>query len=159
MMIQNKDQIKLDAHAALCNRIKELYKRKNADYGDSVGQLYDRLGDISMLTRISDKYNRLMSLLDPNSTKEPNFESVDDTILDMANYCIIWLMERELKRDEEEMKKAATQREVLNIKVPATEPVTKSVAYQIADRNKQLTLSDELIKQIKTTTISKGDLI
>jgi hypothetical protein len=30
---------------------------------------------------------------------EQNYESIEDTIQDMANYCIIWLMERELKNN------------------------------------------------------------
>lgn len=88
---------KIYEHKKICNELNETYKKKNADYGDSVGELYNKLGDITILTRISDKYNRLMNLLDPKKEGEVNYESVDDTILDMANYCIIWLMERRLK--------------------------------------------------------------
>ena len=88
---------KIYEHKKICDELNETYKKKNADYGDSVGELYNKLGDITILTRISDKYNRLMNLLDPNNDREVNYESVDDTILDMANYCIIWLMERRLK--------------------------------------------------------------
>lgn len=87
---------KIEKHEEICNEIHEMYKKKNADYGDSVGQLYSKLGDVSFLTRISDKYYRLMNLL-CKPEEEINYESVDDTIQDMANYCIIWLMERELK--------------------------------------------------------------
>ena len=87
---------KVEMHRNICLEMNEMYKRKNADYGDSVGELYDKLGDISLLTRISDKYNRLMSLLS-SENKEVNYESIDDTILDMANYCVIWAMERELR--------------------------------------------------------------
>lgn len=86
-------------HDRLCCELHELYIKKNADYGDSVGILYEKLGDISMLTRISDKYNRLMNLITTGG--EQNYESIDDTIQDMANYCIIWLMERELKNKGE----------------------------------------------------------
>lgn len=89
---------KIEKHEEICNDIHQMYIKKNADYGDSVGQLYDKLGDISMLTRISDKYNRLMNLI---TTKgEQNYESIEDTIQDMANYCIIWLMEREIKNNK-----------------------------------------------------------
>lgn len=86
---------KVVKHEEICKDIHEMYKKKNADYGDSVGELYKKLGDISFLTRISDKYNRLMNLV--MSENEQNYESIEDTIQDMANYCIIWLMERELK--------------------------------------------------------------
>lgn len=88
---------KIHEHKKICNELNETYEKKNADYGDSIGELYNKLGDITILTRISDKYNRLMNLLDPNNDRAVNYESVDDTILDMANYCIIWLMERRLK--------------------------------------------------------------
>lgn len=91
---------KILIHETICKELNETYKKKNADYGDSVGELYAKLGDITLLTRISDKYNRLMNLLDPKKEGEVNYESVDDTILDMANYCIIWLMERRLKNSK-----------------------------------------------------------
>ena len=94
---------KIEKHEQICNEIHEMYIKKNADYGDSVGELYKKLGDISFLTRISDKYNRLMNLMcdyDGYKKKDINYESVEDTIQDLANYCIIWLMERDLKRIE-----------------------------------------------------------
>ena len=86
---------KRELHNAICNDIHEMYIKKNADYGDSVGELYTKLGDITLLTRIADKYNRLTNLMTKDG--EQNYESIEDTIHDMANYCIIWLMERELK--------------------------------------------------------------
>ena len=94
---------KIEKHEEICKEIHEMYIKKNADYGDSVGELYKKLGDISFLTRISDKYNRLMNLMcdyDGYKKKDINYESVEDTIQDLANYCIIWLMERELKNNK-----------------------------------------------------------
>ena len=88
---------KIQKHEEICNTVHEMYIKKNADYGDSVGELYKKLGDISFLTRISDKYNRLMNLV--TSEGGQNYESIEDTIEDLANYCIIWLMERELKQE------------------------------------------------------------
>ena len=85
---------KIEKHEEICNAIHEMYIKKNADYGDSVGELYSKLGDISFLTRISDKYNRLMNLMIAGGGQ--NYESIEDTIQDLANYCIIWLLEREL---------------------------------------------------------------
>ncbi len=97
---------KIATHDRICAEIHEMYKKKNADYGDSVGELYKKLGDVSFLTRISDKYHRLMNLMtDYDGYMRPivdvNYESIDDTIMDLANYCIIWLMERELKNKGE----------------------------------------------------------
>jgi hypothetical protein len=92
---------KIQKHEEICKALHELYIKKNADYGDSVGELYAKLGDITLLTRITDKYNRLLNIFS-NPDKQVNFETIDDTIQDLANYCIIWMMERELK-DKGEM--------------------------------------------------------
>ena len=94
---------KIEKPEQICNEIHEMHIKKNADYGDSVGELYKKLGDVSFLTRISDKYHRLMNLMcngDGYMKKEINYESIDDTIQDLANYCIIWLMEREMKKED-----------------------------------------------------------
>ena len=89
---------KIQKHEEICKALHELYIKKNADYGDSVGELYAKLGDITLLTRITDKYNRLLNIFS-NPDKQVNFETIDDTIQDLANYCIIWLLERELKEE------------------------------------------------------------
>lgn len=90
---------KIKLHKEICEELNDTYRKKNSDYGDSVGELYSKLGDITILTRISDKYNRLMNLLQPDHVQEVMDESIDDTILDLANYAVIWLMERRLKND------------------------------------------------------------
>lgn len=114
---------KIYEHKKICDELNETYEKKNADYGDSIGELYNKLGDITILTRISDKYNRLMNLLDPNNDRAVNYESVDDTILDMANYCIIWLMERRLKNFNCIMDKINQSNSEIKIE---DEPVTNS---------------------------------
>ena len=114
---------KIYEHKKICDELNETYEKKNADYGDSIGELYNKLGDITILTRISDKYNRLMNLLDPNNDRAVNYESVDDTILDMANYCIIWLMERRLKNFKCIMDKINQSNSEIKIE---SEPVTNS---------------------------------
>ena len=37
----------------------ELYKRKNADYGNSVAKTFDEWGLVSFLVRMEDKLNRV----------------------------------------------------------------------------------------------------
>lgn len=108
---------KIRKHEEICNEIHQMYIKKNADYGDSVGELYSKLGDVSFLTRISDKYHRLMNLL-CRPDEEINYESVDDTIQDMANYCIIWLMERELKEAPDYPEERCNDVNVSDLMVP-----------------------------------------
>lgn len=71
--------------------IAALYEKKDAVYGDSFGDTFEKLGIISAVTRISDKYNRLCNLA--TNTEVDNLgESIEDTLKDMAAYCIMTLM-------------------------------------------------------------------
>ena len=78
--------------------LSALYERKNKDYGDSFGRSVEKYGAISALTRISDKFNRLESLILANEKAEINDESLDDTLKDLAAYCIMTLVAREQKK-------------------------------------------------------------
>lgn len=67
-------------------------KRKNKAYGDSFGTTFQKLGIISAVTRISDKYNRLCNLA-VNPDIDNLGESIEDTLKDMASYCVMTLIE------------------------------------------------------------------
>ena len=83
----------MNRHEAICKELNEIYIKKNSDYGDSFGETYRKLGIISAVTRISDKTNRLQNLC-INDTKVKD-ESIRDTLIDLANYAILTLMEME----------------------------------------------------------------
>lgn len=70
------------------------YREKNDMYGDSFGKSVDKYGMIASLTRISDKFNRFeqMVMNDNNGTSD---ESLRDTLLDMASYCVMTIVELE----------------------------------------------------------------
>lgn len=72
-----------------------LYENKNKDYGDSFGKSIKEHGNIAGIVRMEDKFNRLKSLL--NSNEKPNYESVSDTLTDLANYAIMMRIELEGK--------------------------------------------------------------
>lgn len=61
---------------------------KNKKYGSSFEISLDKYGSIAALTRISDKFNRIENLILTND-KGTADESVIDTLLDMANYCVM----------------------------------------------------------------------
>lgn len=87
---------KADRHQMLCEGLNSTYRKKNADYGDSFGETFADLGIISAITRISDKYNRIKNLAKlPPDQQQVKSESITDTLLDMANYCIMTVMEIE----------------------------------------------------------------
>lgn len=81
-------------HKEICDKLNETYRKKNTDYGDSFGAMFRELGIITAVTRIGDKFNRLKTLAIKESA-EVNDESLKDTLLDMANYCIMTVMEIE----------------------------------------------------------------
>ena len=85
---------KIKRHKELCEQMNAVYTEKNKNYGDSFGISVKKYGMIAALTRISDKFNRLEQLILTRSdgTKD---ESLIDTMLDMANYCLMTVMEIE----------------------------------------------------------------
>lgn len=78
----------------IAEEICNLYEKKNKAYGNSFGETYQKLGIISAVTRISDKYNRLCNLA-TNPDVDNLGESLEDTLKDMAAYSIMTLMEME----------------------------------------------------------------
>ena len=83
-------------HQEICDEIHQMYLQKNEAYGDSFHDLYADLGIISAVSQITHKYNRLKTLAkDKNQDIATNDESIVDTLLDMANYCIMTALEIE----------------------------------------------------------------
>lgn len=83
---------KVEQFRNIAEGIADLYERKNSDYGDSFGKTFQSLGIISAITRISDKYNRIVSLATGKEQKVKD-EAIEDTLRDMASYCIMTLIE------------------------------------------------------------------
>lgn len=76
----------------IANSLGELYEQKNKCYNNSFGDTYKKLGIISAVTRISDKFNRLCNLA-TNPDIDNLGESIEDTLKDLASYAIMTLME------------------------------------------------------------------
>lgn len=82
----------------IANQMADLYERKNHDYGDSFGETFRKLGPISAITRITDKYNRLVSLA-TKGEQQVNDEKLEDTLIDLANYAVMTIMELRAQSD------------------------------------------------------------
>lgn len=76
----------------VATELGDLYEKKNKAYGNSFSSTYNKLGLISAVTRISDKFNRLCNLA-TNPGIDNLGESIEDTLRDMASYCIMTVME------------------------------------------------------------------
>lgn len=83
----------------ITSEMLSLYERKNKDYGNSFGKTYEKLGIISAVVRLQDKMNRIIELT-TKGEQQVNDESLRDTIIDMANYSVMTLMEMSKSEDE-----------------------------------------------------------
>lgn len=87
----------------ILKELKELYQRKNSDYGNSFSILFRKFGLKSTVIRLWDKLLRLETLCEKEAQVKD--ESVEDTLLDMANYCIMTVTEMRLKKAWDEIDK------------------------------------------------------
>lgn len=83
---------RLKEHENICNYLHDLYYRKNSDYGSSVTDTFNKYGLVSFLVRLEDKLNRARSLNQRGSAKV-NDEKLEDTLMDMANYAMLAVIE------------------------------------------------------------------
>lgn len=82
----------------IANSLADLYEKKNHNYGDSFGKLYSDLGPISGLVPLHNKLDRATTLIKGDIN---HFESLEDTLKDLASYAIMNLIEIELYEEEE----------------------------------------------------------
>ena len=79
-----------EEHKKLCDLMHETYIKKNSDYGNSFSDLYDEYGSIISEIHIREKFNRFKQL---RTNESQVGESIEDTLMDMANYCLLTLLE------------------------------------------------------------------
>lgn len=79
-----------EEHKKLCDLMHEIYIKKNSDYGNSFSDLYDEYGSIISEIHIREKFNRFKQL---RTNESQVGESIEDTLMDMANYCLLTLLE------------------------------------------------------------------
>ena len=82
----------------ITEEMNALYERKNHDYGNSFSETFRKLGIISAATRMLDKMNRIVFLVTKDQQKV-NDESLRDTLIDIANYAVMTIMEIDKKKE------------------------------------------------------------
>ena len=85
----------------------DLKQRKSKDYqgGKWTEEDYFPFGDKSYLHMIVTKYLRIMSVAEQENT---NFESLEDSLIDMINYCAMYaafIENRKMKENDSKMGK------------------------------------------------------
>lgn len=91
--------VKSETFKSITEGLLNTYIKKNADYGSSFDKSMDEFGLTAAVVRMSDKMERLKSLSKKDAQVKD--ESVEDTLLDLANYCIMTVMHLKINEDEE----------------------------------------------------------
>lgn len=84
---------KVEKHKELCEELNSLYARKNADYGDSFHSSFVEEGMAMPRIRLSDKLSRFKKLSRNPETMQVKDESIRDTLIDLANYALMTVLE------------------------------------------------------------------
>ena len=81
---------------AVQNEGLELFKKKNADYGDA----FANYGTVGVIVRMGDKIQRLVSVSN-KGVNLVNTESLRDTLIDLHNYAAMAIMLMDENKDNE----------------------------------------------------------
>lgn len=91
----------MEFHRGACERMSLITASKNSDYTgaspdpfNNFKQIASIVGsanavELGFLTRMSDKFSRIGSFVD-NNTLLVEDEKIEDTLIDLANYCILF---------------------------------------------------------------------
>ena len=79
-------------HKDLCEELHQTYLAKNKDYGNAFSEQIQEYGQVVSLIRIEEKFKRFKQLV-LTEEHEVKDEKAFDTLLDMANYCLLSAME------------------------------------------------------------------
>ena len=90
---------KVERHKQICLALNNLYAKKNHDYGDSFHQTFVEEGMAMPRIRLGDKFNRFKTL-SRGGDQKVNDESIRDTLIDLANYAIMTVLEMEVAEHE-----------------------------------------------------------
>ena len=99
-------------HESLLRQIHDTYIKKNHDYGDSFSRSFKKYGLVAAMVRMEDKWNRLDNMASGVEQKVAD-ETIRDTLLDLAGYCIMTTMELDKQKNIENQK--AFEEQVRNI--------------------------------------------
>ena len=108
--INSKRQNLMVAHEAMCAKARVLMDKKNQDYAgdEDIFANFRRTEDMGItstekgfLVRMTDKFSRLASFTENNELAVKD-ESVEDTLIDIINYAVLFHQYIKMKKDENE---------------------------------------------------------
>lgn len=126
-----------ELHLEICKELNEIYNKKNNDYGHSFGKTRKKNKN-AIVVRLADKFYRLENLLNGHEA-EVKDESILDTLMDMANYCIMELIEYKVDEMESKQEKEKTQFKPDSEKIKKDEKVNVKSQDKISKAEYELT--------------------
>ena len=91
----NEEHNNINIHKNICCELIDIYYRKNQDYGNSFHISFQEEGMAMPRIRLTDKLLRFKNLT-KSENQEVKDESIRDTLLDLANYAIMTIIELDL---------------------------------------------------------------
>lgn len=97
-LIMGKQNEKTDADRfkEITDKMCDIYKQKNSDYGSSFSKLFKKCGMTYAYGHLAEKIERIDSL--SNNDAKVQGESMIDSLYDLANYSILTIMEIEKRK-------------------------------------------------------------
>ena len=84
----------MEEYKKIVTETMELCVKKNKDYGNATDESFKQFGNVSYQVRCFDKWSRINTLL--KNGKAEVSESLEDSLLDLANYLFLWVTSRRL---------------------------------------------------------------
>jgi deoxyadenosine/deoxycytidine kinase len=91
-MVAKKATTYVDYFDEIVEEMKDIHKKKNADYGNNFHKRFEKWGFLTALLRLSDKMERLENIYEKGDIQVKD-ESVYDTLIDLANYAVMTAVE------------------------------------------------------------------
>ena len=123
-----------EKHKKLCDLMHEIYIKKNSDYGNSFSDLYDEYGSIISEIHIREKFNRFKQL---RTNESQVGESIEDTLMDMANYCLLTLLEMKKLNSYVDEEVAEEDIELEEVQDP-TENATEEIVVKSMHKDEEI---------------------
>ena len=86
-----------DRFKEITDKMCDIYKQKNSDYGNSFSKLFKKCGMTYAYGHLAEKIERIDSL--SNNEAKVQGESMIDSLYDLANYSILTIMEIEKRKE------------------------------------------------------------
>jgi len=91
--------------AEIAKKIVDTQEAKDADYGNSFGELYKEFGMLVSIIKLSDKLSRIKKL--SKTRAQVKTESIEDSLIDLAAYAMMTVVELRNKHVKDSISSAA----------------------------------------------------